>query len=214
MVKVHVIYYSTYGHVKAMVDATVKGLKESGADVLLSRVPETVSEDVLKAMGAAGLKHNEEVPLVDFATWHEADAFVFAFPTRFGTMASQMKAFFDSTGGLWMKGALAGKPATFVICTGSQNSGQETTVLTSLPNLVHHGMIYYPSGYSYPKLQFAMDFAHGGSPWAPSTIAGGDGSRMPHEDELGHATVHGKNFGDFVNALTIGRGVLADKAQQ
>jgi multimeric flavodoxin WrbA len=79
---------------------------------------------VLVKMGAADLHHNDDVPEVDRDTWHLADGFVFGFPTRYGMMCAQMKAFWDGTGGLWAKGALVGKPATFIISTGTQNGGQ------------------------------------------------------------------------------------------
>lgn len=107
--KISVIFYSTYGHVKILVDAAVEGLKAAGAEVKVFRVPETLPEDVLAKMHASGLKHNEGVPEVPRDTWHEADGFIFAFPTRFGGMPAQMKAFFDATGGLWQTGGLQNK---------------------------------------------------------------------------------------------------------
>eukprot|EP00971_Amphidinium_carterae_P199404 3957420-Amphidinium_carterae.2 len=99
-------------------------------------------------MGAPG---KPEDPVMDFATVNklpEYDGLMFGLPTRFGMMAAQMKAFFDMTGGLWQKGALAGKPAATFVSTGTVNGGQETTHLTAVTQLVHHGMVYVPLGYA------------------------------------------------------------------
>ena len=145
-----------------------------------------------------------DVPVIDPLKLPEADGILFGFPTRFGTMPAQVKALFDATGSLWAKGALAGKPAGFFFSTGSQNGGQETTALTSIPNLVHHGMVFVPLGYTTPLL-FPNDEIRGGSSYGAGTIAGGDGSRQPSERELGIAQHQGEYFAKFVDALTKGR---------
>lgn len=156
-------------------------------------------------MGAGGLKHNEGVPVVDRETFIEADGFIFGIPTRFGMMAAQMKAFFDSTGGHWAKGALVGKPAGTFFATATQGGGQETTALTAVTQFAHHGMIYVPAGYIHGKLQFDNSVVHGGSPYGPGTLANGDGSRMPSEGELEFATVYGEHFGKIAAALKKGK---------
>lgn len=111
--KIRVIYYSTYGHVKILVDAAVEGLKAAGANVEVFRVPETLPEEVLAKMHASGLKHNEGVPEVDRATWHEADGFIFAFPTRFGGPPAQIKVRRGAAGrgeGWWVGGHISLAP--------------------------------------------------------------------------------------------------------
>jgi NAD(P)H dehydrogenase (quinone) len=119
-------------------------------------------------------------------------------------MPSQFKALFDATGGLWAKGALAGKPASFFFSTGTQAGGQETTALTSVTQLVHHGMVYVPLGYTTPLL-FSDDGIRGGSPYGAGTIAGGDGSRQPSEKELAIAEHQGGYFAKFASDLKKGR---------
>eukprot|EP01097_Dermamoeba_algensis_P006492 TRINITY_DN4066_c0_g3_i2.p1 TRINITY_DN4066_c0_g3~~TRINITY_DN4066_c0_g3_i2.p1 ORF type:complete len:159 (+),score=48.84 TRINITY_DN4066_c0_g3_i2:254-730(+) len=126
------------------------------------------------------------------------------FPTRFGMMAAQFKAFIDSTGGLWKEGKLIGKPAGTFVSTATQNGGQETTHLTAITQLVHHGMVYVPIGYS-SSLLFENSEVHGGSPYGASTLAGGDGSRQPSERELAVAKHQGEYFAKFVTSLSKGR---------
>jgi NAD(P)H dehydrogenase (quinone) len=149
----------------------------------------------------AGGKHNEGVPIVDRATFHEADGFLFGTPTRFGMMSAQMKAFFDSTGQQWQKGLLHSKPAGVFFATGTQNGGQETTALTTYTQFVHHGMIPVPAGYLHPALQFDNSVAHGGSPYGPGTLAGPTGASLPTEAELAFAEAYGEHFGKIANAL-------------
>lgn len=121
--------------------------------------------------------------------------------------AAQVKAFMDSTGGLWSAGKLVGKPAGLFFSTAVQGGGQETTALTFVTQLTHHGMIFVPLGYSTPLL-FNMDEVHGGSPYGAGTFAAGDGSRQPSELEQNVAVHQGKHFGGIVRALKAGRDAL------
>ncbi len=156
---------------------------------------------VLEKMGAKGLTHSADVPVVDRSNFHEADGFIFGMPTRFGMMCAQMKAFFDSTGGQWSSGALIGKPAGTFFSTATQGGGQESTALTAVTQFVHHGMIYVPARYSFGKLQFDNSVVHGGSPYGPGTLTNGDGSRMPSELELEFAKSYGAQFAKAAKAL-------------
>ena len=124
-------------------------------------------------------------------------------------MSAHMKAFFDGAGGHWQKGSLMGLPAGFTLSTGTQNGGQETTALTAVTQLAHLGMLFVPSGYCHPALQFSNEFPHGGSPYCPSTLAGPTGASVPREEELEHARVYGEYFGKTVKALKIGREAVA-----
>ena len=127
------------------------------------------------------------VPVVDVNDLPAYDGFLFGLPTRFGMMAAQMKALFDATGQHWQKGALVGKPAGLFVSVATQGGGMETTALTAVTQLTHHGMIFVPVGYTAGPTMFQLDEVMGGSPWGAGTFAGGDGSRHPSKLELDHA---------------------------
>ncbi|XBI91762.1 hypothetical protein VPH35_029013 [Triticum aestivum] len=120
----------------------------------------------------------------------EADGFLFGFPTRFGMMAAQMKA-----------QSLAGKPAGVFFATGTQGGGQETTALTAVTQLTHHGMLFVPVGYTHGAGMFGMDEVKGGSPYGAGTFAGADGSRVPSDAELALAADQGKYFAGIAKKL-------------
>mmetsp|Transcript_4431 Transcript_4431/g.10424 ORF Transcript_4431/g.10424 Transcript_4431/m.10424 type:complete len:207 (-) Transcript_4431:277-897(-) len=187
--KVLVLYYSMYKHIETMAAAVAKGAEKAGGKVTIMRVPETLSSDALKKMGAPpkNADHKEAAPK-DLA---EADCIIFGIPTRFGMAPAQVKALMDHTGGLWMGGKLIGKPASMFVSTGTQGGGQETTNLTFITQLVHHGMVYVPIGYGCKKL-FEMSEAHGGSPYGAGCYAGPDGSRQPSKLELEVAEYQGE----------------------
>ncbi|KAG8365426.1 hypothetical protein BUALT_Bualt18G0103700 [Buddleja alternifolia] len=165
-------YYSTYGHVEKLAKEIQKGAESvEGVESKLWQVPETLSDEILGKMGAPSKSMITPNELV------EADGIIFGFPTRFGMMAAQFKAFIDSTGGLWRTQALAGKPAGIFYSTGSQGGGQETTPLTAITQLTHHGMIFVPIRYTFGAGMFEMEQIKGGSPYGAGTYAG-DGSRQ------------------------------------
>lgn len=197
--RILVIFYSMYGHVETLAKEIKEGLDSvQGVKAELWRLPETLPEEVLKKMYAK--THTDEIPVLTYDKLSEletADGFLFGFPTRFGMMPSQVKSFFDSTGGLWFKGALAGKPAGLFFSTSSQGGGQETTALTSITVLAHHGMIYVPLGYTFgPDLSTTTE-VKGGSPYGAGTLSGADGKRTPSELELKIARYQGEQFGKF-----------------
>ena len=125
--RIFVVFYSMYGHVEALARGVKRGVEEiGGVEAVLYRVPETLPEEVLDRMEAPA--KDPEIPVIcDAAVLEEADGILFGFPTRFGAMAAQMKAFFDATGKSWREQKLAGKPAGFFVSTGTQGGGQETT---------------------------------------------------------------------------------------
>ncbi|KAF2285885.1 hypothetical protein GH714_008707 [Hevea brasiliensis] len=183
------LYYSMYGHVEKLAEEIKKGAASiEGVDAQLWQVPETLPEEVLGKMSAPP---KSDIPIITPNELAEADGFVFGFPTRFGMMAAQFKAFLDATGGLWRTQQLAGKPAGIFYSTGSQGGGQETTALTAITQLVHHGMIFVPIGYTFGAGMFEMEKVKGGSPYGAGTFAG-DGSRQPSELELEQAFHQGK----------------------
>ncbi|KAH6764614.1 Quinone reductase family protein [Perilla frutescens var. hirtella] len=198
MAKVYIVYYSTYGHVEKLAHEIKKGAESvEGVEAKLWQVPETLPSDVLAKMGAPA---RSDVPEITPNELTEADGIIFGFPTRFGMMAAQFKAFFDSTGGLWKTQALAGKPAGIFYSTGSQGGGQETTPLTAITQLTHHGMIFVPIGYTFGAGMFEMEKIKGGSPYGSGTFAG-DGTRQPSEIELEQALHQGKYFAGITKKL-------------
>ncbi|GJD11841.1 NAD(P)H dehydrogenase (quinone) FQR1 [Galdieria sulphuraria] len=197
--KVLIIYYTTYGHIKKLADLVKEGLEKSGnCDIELFQVPETLPEEVLKLLGAPP---KPEDPILTFEQHNklaEADGIIFGFPTRFGAICAQMKAFFDSLGHLWQKGSLNGKLASFFFSTGTQGGGQETTAWTAISQLAHLGLLYVPSGYTFGSEMFSFEEPHGGSPYGPGTFAGADGSRQPSPYEMQYAEHLGKYFATVI----------------
>jgi NAD(P)H dehydrogenase (quinone) len=201
-VKVQVIFYSTYGHVYQMAEAEAAGAREvEGAEVSIFRVPELLSDDVLVRMGAkdaqAAFAH---IPVATPGQLAEADAIIFGTPTRFGNMAASMRSFLDSTGQLWMTGALIGKVGSVFCSTGTQHGGQETTITSFHLTLLHQGMVIVGVPYSQKGL-VNMSEITGGSPYGASTLAGADGSRMPSENELTIARFQGRHVADIAARL-------------
>ncbi|KAL5548178.1 hypothetical protein UlMin_003409 [Ulmus minor] len=183
------MYYSMYGHVEKLAEKIREGAASiEGVEAKLFQVAETLSDEVLGKMSAPP---KSDVPIISANELAEADGFVFGFPTRYGMMTAQFKAFFDATGGLWRTQQLAGKPAGIFFSTGSQGGGQETTALTAITQLVHHGMIFVPIGYTFGAGMFEMEQVKGGSPYGAGTFAG-DGSRQPTALELEQAFHQGK----------------------
>lgn len=199
--KIAVIYYSTYGHVAKMAQEVVKGVRSvEGVTADLFQVAETLPEEVLAKMHAP--PKDASVPVIQPNQLADYDGFLFGIPTRFGMMASQMKALFDATGGLWAAGALVGKPAGVFISVGTQGGGMETTAMTAVTQLTHHGMIFVPPGYSFGPELYGLDAVRGGSPWGAGTFAGGQGERQPSDTELRYAEHQGKYFASVAKKLT------------
>ncbi len=191
--KILVLFYSTYGHIYEMAKAVAEGAKSvDGTEVIIKRVPETLSGEILSMMGALeAQKAYTHIPIAEVNDLVEADAIIFGTPTRFGNMAAQMKAFLDATGGLWAKGSLVGKIGSVFTSTATQHGGQESTILSFHTVLLHHGMLIAGLPYAFAG-QTSMEEITGGSPYGATTITGGDGSRMPSANELDGARFQGK----------------------
>ena len=191
MTKVLVLYYSSYGHVEQMADAVAEGARAGGAEVDIRRVAETAPKEVIEA---AHFKTDTAHPVIEGPdALAEYDAIIVGAPTRYGRMPSQMAAFWDTTGGLWMRGALVGKVGGAFTSTAAQHGGQETTLFSIITNLLHHGMTIVGLDYGF-KAQMGVDQVRGGSPYGATTIADGDGSRQPHADELAGARYQGERI--------------------
>ena len=197
MAKVLVVYYSAYGHVEQMAYAQAEGAREAGAEAVVKRVPETLPEEVQKKMG---LKTGQAAPLAKIEELTEYDAVIFGSPTRFGNMAAQMKTFLDQAGQLWLKGALVGKVASVFTSSATQHGGQESTILTFHPVLLHLGFVIVGLPYSFQG-QMGVQEVMGNSPYGASTIAGGDGSRQPSKVELEGARFQGRHVAGIATRL-------------
>jgi len=198
MMKILIVFYSLYGHIYKMAEAVREGAGQvSGAEVALRRVPETLSSEILGKMGALeAQKGFAQVPVCKIEELAAADAIIFVAPTRFGNMCGQMRQFLDGTGGLWAKGALVGKVGSVFTSSATQHGGQESTILSFHTNLLHHGMIVVGLPYAFAG-QMRIDEITGGSPYGASTIAGGQGERMPSENELAAARYQGKHVAEI-----------------
>ncbi len=200
--KVHVVFYSTYGHIWKMAEAIAEGAREvKGAQVKLFQVEETLPTEALVKMNAVEAKKKfAHIPVATVDDLATADAIIFGTPTRFGNMAAQMKALLDATGGLWMKGSLIGKVGSVFTSSATQHGGQESTILSFHIPLLHQGMVIVGMPYSEAR-QMTMGEITGGSPYGASTIAGGDGSRMPSENELAMARFQGRHVAGIAKKL-------------
>ncbi len=203
--KVQIVFYSTYGHVYQMAEAVAAGARSvSDCDVSLLQVPELVPEEALERTGAKAARMAfGHVPIAQPERLADADALIFGTPTRFGNMCAQMRNFLDQTGRLWLKGAFVGKVGSVFTSTGTQHGGQETTITSFHTTLLHLGMIVVGVPYSEQRL-LNMDEITGGSPYGASTLAGGDGSRRPSDNELRIAEFQGRHVAEIARKLKRG----------
>ena len=197
MAKVLVLYYSTWGHIEQMAYAAAEGAREAGAEVVVKRVPELVPSHIAEQ---AHYKLDQAAPIATVEELPEYDAIIFGTPTRFGNMTAQMKNFLDQTGALWAQGKLVGKVGSVFTASATQHGGQESTLLTFHPVLLHHGMVVVGLPYAFAG-QMGVTEVMGNSPYGASTIAGGDGSRQPSEVELAGARYQGRHVAEIATKL-------------
>jgi NAD(P)H dehydrogenase (quinone) len=198
MTKVLVLYYSMYGHIEKMAEAEAEGVRTvDGVEVVVKRVPETIAADTARAMG---VKLEQKAPIATPEELGTYDAIIFGTPTRFGNMAGQMRNFLDQTGKLWMDGSLIGKLGSVFTSSATQHGGQETTITSFHTTLLHHGMVIVGVPYSCKGLTVMTEMS-GGSPYGASTLAGGDGKRMPSENELEIARFQGNHVAQIAKRL-------------
>jgi len=199
MTKVLVLYYSMYGHVETLAQAVAEGARAvDGVEVTIKRVPELMPPEVAKKHGA---KLDQAAPIADPKELGDYHAILFGTPTRFGNMAAQMRNFLDQTGSLWVKGALVGKVGSVFTSTGT-GGGNESTIMSFVHTLMHHGMIYVGLPYACPELADVSE-VKGGSPWGAATIAGPDGSRQPSAKELAQARFQGRHVASIARKLAL-----------
>ncbi|TPW26375.1 NAD(P)H:quinone oxidoreductase [Pararhizobium mangrovi] len=198
MSKILVLYYSSWGHIEQMANAAAEGARGAGADVTVKRVPELVPQNVAEQFH---YKLDQDAPVIDDPQeLAQYDGIIFATPTRYGNMASQMKNFIDQTGGLWAEGKLVGKVGSVMASSASQHGGQETTIQSFHTVLLHHGMVVVGLPYAFQG-QMGVDEVKGGTPYGATTIADGDGSRMPSKVELDAARFQGDHVAKIAAKL-------------
>lgn len=197
MSKILVLYYSSYGHIEALAEAIADGARGEGAVVDIRHVPETVPDDVARA---AHFKLDQPAPVATIAELEDYDAIIVGTGTRFGRMSSQLAAFLDQAGGLWARGALNGKIGAAFAASATQHGGQETTLFSIITNLMHFGMTIVGLPYSHQG-QMSVDEIVGGAPYGATTVAGGDGSRVPTAIDLAGARHQGELVARLANKV-------------
>ena len=191
--KILVLYYSMFGNTYLMAKAVCEGIKAEGGDAILRTVPELVPQKVIESN--EGMKKAKElqkdVPMVKMEELQNIDGIILGSPTRFGNMCSQLRNFLDQTGELWMKGALIDKPAGVFCCTASLHGGQETTLVSMMFTLIHHGAIVMGVPYSVQEL---VSTTRGGTPYGPTAVVGALSDQPPTETDLKIAQELGKRL--------------------
>lgn len=171
-----ILYYSRHGSTRKMAELLAQGVESvAGCEARLRTVPpvSTVAEATAPAIPEEG------APYVELADLEQCGALALGSPTRFGNMAAPLKYFLDGTSAPWLSGALAGKPACVFTSTGSLHGGQESTLLSMMLPLMHHGMLILGLPYTHPAL---MTTSSGGTPYGASHWAGSNGDRTLSEE--------------------------------
>ncbi len=188
-----VLYYSMFGNTYLMAKAVCEGIKIEGGEPILRTVPELVPQKVID--GNEGMKKaknlQKDVPIVKMEELKNIDGIILGSPTRFGNMCSQLRNFLDQTGELWMKGALIDKPAGVFCCTATLHGGQETTLISMMFTLLHHGAIVMGVPYSVKEL---VETKSGGTPYGPTAVVGALADQPPTETDLKIAQELGKRL--------------------
>lgn len=189
-----VLYYSRHGSTAHMARLVARGIEAAGMEARLRTVP-GVSAECEATAAAVPDEGAAYCTLDDLA---QCAGLALGSPTRFGNMAAPLKYFLDGTGGLWMSAALAGKPAGVFTSTSSQHGGQETTLLSMMLPLLHHGMLIAGLPYTEPELASTSD---GGTPYGPSHVAGVDGKRPLSQTEQDLCQALGRRLGELATRL-------------
>ena len=194
-----VLYYSRHGATRKLAELIAQGIESvPGVDARLRTVPavSTVTEATEADIPADG------APYVELQDLAECAGLALGSPTRFGNMASSLKYFLDGTAAEWLAGTLSGKPAVVFTSTGSLHGGQESTLLSMMIPLLHHGMMIMGLPYTNPEL---MTTSSGGSPYGPTHWSGVDGNKAISEDEKRLAVAMGKRLAETAVKLAGAR---------
>ncbi len=192
-----VLYYSKYGSTREMAHLIANGIEATGMAVKIRTVP-NLSTVVKEAEPSIPAEGDIYCTLDDLAN---CAGLAMGSPTRFGNMASEMKYFLDQTTALWLNGALHGKPACVFTSSGSMHGGQESTLLTMLPPLFHHGMMIMGLSNAHPALSNTKT---GGTPYGASHVSGARHDQTLSQDERALCEDQGKRLGEVVKKLIAG----------
>lgn len=189
-----VLYYSTHGATREMAKYIARGVEQAGLEARLRTVPSvsTVCEATQADIPETGALYCSEEDLAACA------GLALGSPTRFGNMASSLKYFIDSTSGIWMSGALIGKPAAVFSSSSSLHGGQETTLLSMMLPLLHHGMLITGLPYSETAL---LTTESGGTPYGATHVAGSNNKRALDQDEITLCVAQGKRLASLAKKL-------------
>lgn len=193
--EVLVLYYSRSGHTAQMARLIARGIEETpGMRARLRQVPPVAPVTEI----AQPPEPDDGAPYVSRQDLHDCCALALGSPTRFGNMAAPLKHFLDSTGAEWVSGALAGKPAAVFTCTNTMHGGQESTLLSMMLPLFHHGMLLVGIPFTEPALTATQS---GGTPYGASHVAGAQGDRPISEHERELARALGRRLADTARKL-------------
>lgn len=196
--KILIVYYSRHGSTKKMAELIARGVEIAGAEAVIRTVPavSTTCEKIADEIPPSGAIYASEQDLV------ECDGLILGSPTRFGNMAAALKYFLDGTSAVWLKGTLCNKPAGVFTSTSSLHGGQESTLLSMMLPLMHHGMIMVGLPYTEPDL---MTTDSGGTPYGPSHWAGIDSDRNISDSEKTLCIQLGKRVADIAKLTNQAR---------
>ncbi len=197
-----VLFYSAYGHLYRLAESVAEGARAvDGVEVDIKRVPETLTAELTAKLGITeAQKAFSHIPVAEVEQLADYDAVVFGAPTRFGNVSAQMRAFMDGAGPLWLSGALVGKVGSIFTGSATQHGGQESTILSFLPTLLHLGYVYVGLPYAFAGQNIVNEIT-GCSPYGASTISGPKGERMPSENELSGARFQGNHVANIAVKL-------------
>lgn len=201
--KILVVYYSRYGHVRKMAQAVGEGIEAvPGVELVLRRVrefPEVEKQIPEDEYALATWREHRNLPECTLDDLREADGVLFGSPTRYGNMIAQMKSLIDGTAQLWLKGEMEGKPAGVFTSTSTTHGGQETTLLSMMVPLLHLGMVIVGVPYSTPGMLHTE--GRGGTPYGATTIAGQKNERSPQPEDLEIARALGRRVAEAAKKL-------------
>jgi NAD(P)H dehydrogenase (quinone) len=197
-----IAFYSRSGTIEALANALADGARDAGAEVRLRRAREMVAPEIMAlapgwAAAAARMNDSYPAPTVDDARW--ADAFAFGAPTRFGSAASELRAYLETLGAVWLTGDLWDKPAGVFTSSSAPHGGLEATALGLYPTLAHLGLVIVPTGYGHPAATKA------GTPYGAAAVTYGAEMRKPTEDDLAIARFQGERLARIGGALIATR---------
>jgi NAD(P)H dehydrogenase (quinone) len=201
IMKILIVFDTRYGNTHKLALAVGEGAREiPGAEVKLARVEESVPEEIITQNERWSEAHREFIALpeatLDDLRW--ADAVICGSPTRFGNMTAAMKAFWDSTGPVWLDGSLIGKVGAVFCSTSTMHGANEATLLTMMLPMLHQGMVLAGIPYSEQKI---ITTTRGGTPYGASSVSGPMADQGPNEDELAIARALGRRVAEIAGKL-------------